>query len=1005
MGLFNSLKQKSKSKVKNIIMSVVTTLLIKAAIIICIVGGTLFFLASSWYIVGEDTVVESSKSIRGEENKPSVVIKNNERVYELDTEFSDRVTKALKNLSIDPDAIGLTPELAEKMYKAEIFTSYPDLREREKIGTKIEDEEMEQEKLQGCIQFHRINEDGTKTILEYMDFNAFQTILAELGCKLPDKDGKVSSQGQIYTKKEDVEKRYNYIREYFTLDEEYNLILATIDTTLTKTYYNEYAEEEGNEDKEEYTYTVSYKKINYQTELEEYALPLEFTISMLVIGQNPGFCEAIVELVKESKIIIEVQDNLVTTNITETYDYAADFNIEKNIQYTTIKYVPKEEQEGETPISPDEGSGQENENVENSVTVEPEENVQVEGNVEEPTTPNEDVTTPTVPNEENKEETPTEEEEEVELVPKEEPGEINLTGSYQKGKNMNDPYRKKEIKIVNMNTNLYVKNIDIWIVDNVVDYEKIEKTTETNNTTYIDDDTDFVEVVDYHDLLQELIDEVPEGANIIRSDESVKEKQTEKELNVITNTKVVDYEKVKIIKLDKSERFLSLLSIDPKIGEFNKSDRSKNKKLIKYEDVYGKKSSPEDNILSSTQILFDYLALSEKTQRLEEIMRYLLYVYTGIDYGVTEFDFSIYEPGKFDTINTISSLEKFKEYLHAWEGCTTLSEDGTMYKIEIDAGGNPTVGYGVDVNANKQTFINAGYSTNTGDYIPKDFVDALEDEIINRNIEIIEAKTSSLDLTQYQIYALASRMYNCGETGAFGVRNGKTFIEAYNTYWNQDRDTEYKEIPDTEMYTHSLYTQYMCEPITSNGQELAGLLARRKSEWILFKTGYFDRTNEYCSELAGSAGAILESAETIHYYMEQNNYSYYILGGESNSHAGGHGLDATFEESKTNHKLTCCATYVSWVLREAGYINITCHSSTQLANYLLQQGFEQVNYSEIEAGDIVFMRIDGQGIEHTQIYAGDGQWYNAGSEKYIRQSAPYTKNISSNSIIYVLRAP
>jgi len=43
MGLFNSLKQKSKSKVKNIIMSVVTTLLIKAAIIICIVGGTLFF--------------------------------------------------------------------------------------------------------------------------------------------------------------------------------------------------------------------------------------------------------------------------------------------------------------------------------------------------------------------------------------------------------------------------------------------------------------------------------------------------------------------------------------------------------------------------------------------------------------------------------------------------------------------------------------------------------------------------------------------------------------------------------------------------------------------------------------------------------------------------------------------------------------------------------------------------------------------------------------------------
>lgn len=47
----------------------------------------------------------------------------------------------------------------------------------------------------------------------------------------------------------------------------------------------------------------------------------------------------------------------------------------------------------------------------------------------------------------------------------------------------------------------------------------------------------------------------------------------------------------------------------------------------------------------------------------------------------------------------------------------------------------------------------------------------------------------------------------------------------------------------------------MCYPTTSGGQYLAGLENRRKSEWTLFQTGYYDTRGEYWSEsYEGSGG-------------------------------------------------------------------------------------------------------------------------------------------------------
>lgn len=1004
MGLKDYAKNKAKSKVKMVIMSALKPVLIKVAIIAGIVALVLIFLASAWGIINQTIVTETSKTVRNSGDEPAVVIDSDSRQYNLDTEFAERVNKLLENKSINAESKGLTEELVTKMYEAEIFTSYPDLRERSKIGTKITGDE-----LQGCIQFIRNYEDGTEQLLEYMDFSEFQRRLAELGRELPDEEGNTVSVG-IVTAQSEVERKYNELKKYFTLDSEYNVIIPTISTTTINVDYSEYAEKENNTDTYEYIYTVNYQKINYQSQVKKYAMPIEFPLSLLVITENPGFCEEILELVEDSKIVIEIHDNQTTTTTVQKYDYDGYFNIHKKVNYTVDVEVPDEEQEDteQEEIEPDDPN-QGNDEQEDEETITPPNVVKPGGKPNKPNTGY----TPELMYYTDNTDLKYEFLSQIKIVKtaitqRHSSSTMSSNDKLLKVKNIdNTPFKTTTEISKQSDIALCIVEARTWLLDLEVTYKKDVNTTSTTESNPLPDEETYTKVNDYHNFLADFEMTLEPGAYNIKTDASsyIEEKKVNQENKTTTTVVDIVYTKESSNIEEKEERFLSLLAVNPLTGEYDKEDRSKNTKIIKYKKATGRTASPVDSILTSKEMLFDLLSVNEESQSLEETMRYLLYIYTGKSYGVTTLDFSIYEPTEFKEVSFTTSFNKFKQYLHSWEGCTSLSADGTMYKIELDGGGNPTVGYGVDVNANKPDIERYGYSTNVGDYIPKEFVDALEDTIIARNIETVETKTASLNLTQYQIYALVSRAYNCGDDGAFQVRNGKTFVQAYNAYWNEETDIEYKVPENSSMYEHRLYTEYMSEPTTSKGNYLQGLKNRRESEWILFKTGYFDRINEYCSELGGSAGAILESAEAIHYYMEQNKYSYCIIGSEKNTHLGECGLDATFEESKTNHRLTCCATYVSWVLRDAGLINVTHHSSNGLANYLISLGYSKVSYSEIEAGDIIFMRTDSKDIGHTQIYAGDGQWYNAGSVNAIQRESPYTGTVSSSAVVYVLRAP
>lgn len=389
---------------------------------------------------------------------------------------------------------------------------------------------------------------------------------------------------------------------------------------------------------------------------------------------------------------------------------------------------------------------------------------------------------------------------------------------------------------------------------------------------------------------------------------------------------------------------------------------------------------------------------NKSTVDMIDLTKYLLYKINGKDYGVTEYDFNIYEEINFVDVGNstgASASELLVSYIHYYEHSTPppTNADGTKYIIEDDGAGNPVVGYGVDIyNSGYLSLFQAGgYPTNVGGEVDKAFVDELEKKAIKDKAAGIKSGLSGLKLTDYQMNALISRAYNCGVSGAIGVRNGKTFLQAYNSYWNQKRDDYFEKKKNSADFGHQLYTQYMNEPVTNNkGEYMKGLETRRKSEWTLFQTGYYDVLNEWHSDAQG--GTIIEVAKRIHEYMEANKYSY-ALGN----------LDSTFEKSKTGHHNTCCATYVSWVLQEAGYVTESEHISNNL-NYannfrsaLQSKGFKVINnQADLQAGDILCYD------NHVEIYAGNNTIYNAGSENAIRSASPRPLY---RAFEYALRAP
>lgn len=516
-----------------------------------------------------------------------------------------------------------------------------------------------------------------------------------------------------------------------------------------------------------------------------------------------------------------------------------------------------------------------------------------------------------------------------------------------------------EVSVITVITNTITANVTYaktWLLEHTNNY-----TNETTTTYPLGEEGSTTDIED---------EEEPDGDDATWK---VKQSNNTKEVVVQNNWTKSESQEPQI----KEGEFLGLWRNE--IGEYKlgaqfKSERDGGKLVYYYVPNARQRQTPMVNIYAMKGLLFELLENDETTQNYAKIMKYLLYKYDGRDYGVTELDLNIFETKEFTMTYSVGvggGFNDFVEWLHQWEGHEGISADGTKYKIGTDGKGHPTVGYGIDIfnGGYAETFAAAGYPTSVGSYVDKEFVDELEKNEIRECIEYIKDATSSLNLKDYQIYALVSRAYNCGKDGALRVRNGKTFVQAYMAYWNEETDNRYGE--STVNYSHQLYTTYMNKPDTSDGEYVKGLEERRKAEWTLFTTGYYDRIGKF--HQSGN-GKFLEVAEKL--WSEVANSGRYTTYGGASIPVKGPTID--------------CSAYVSWVLYEYGYSEFAGgQKSTNVfynTNWNQKYGWEEIPVASKESpidilqpGDM-FVRYEGhaKGLTHHILivaYIQDGKLY------------------------------
>ncbi len=225
------------------------------------------------------------------------------------------------------------------------------------------------------------------------------------------------------------------------------------------------------------------------------------------------------------------------------------------------------------------------------------------------------------------------------------------------------------------------------------------------------------------------------------------------------------------------------------------------------------------------EMMFALMDNNLDNELLLQMMKYVLYKMTGIDFGVTELETDIFNMSSYSPANS-GRYATITEMIKLMEGTTALSSDGTQYRVENIGDGQRTVGPGVTLGNNASRFAEYGIDVSqygVGSYIDKTIVDAVAMDCIADVAEQVNAL--GLDLENWQVDALVSRTYNCGAYGSTGLQ---AFKRAYNTYGDTD----------------ALYNNFMSTPVTdAYGNYYPGLTRRRRAEWKLFHEGIYEWEN------------------------------------------------------------------------------------------------------------------------------------------------------------------
>ena len=128
-----------------------------------------------------------------------------------------------------------------------------------------------------------------------------------------------SEDGNENTFKKKLEENAPDIQNYFSINENGQLVLATLETTTTK-IETEVDGEWFNNTVEATTYRTSEVPIDYKSMISQYATPMNFFLELGMVTRNPEFLAAVVNLVKSKTNIQLTVLNTTSVEITTQID-------------------------------------------------------------------------------------------------------------------------------------------------------------------------------------------------------------------------------------------------------------------------------------------------------------------------------------------------------------------------------------------------------------------------------------------------------------------------------------------------------------------------------------------------------------------------------------------------------------------------------------------------------------------------------------------------------------
>lgn len=222
-----------------------------------VIIASIFILVAAIFYGVIDGILDTVTKVFDDVGEHVKIVGNN---LELDEEYKKDTSKRLERMGVNPKTLNLPgdDDYLDKFLEAELVTNYPYLGG---------------DGLQGTVYFERASSDGSTIELEYKEYDDFYAM-------------KNSGNSDIY--------------KYFTVD--------TKDWTV-------HVGKNANEN------NFDIEKINYKDMVSRFTMPFEFPLTLALVSENPQFGLAIVNLVKNSKMVVTIAESKTTTTTTTTYNY------------------------------------------------------------------------------------------------------------------------------------------------------------------------------------------------------------------------------------------------------------------------------------------------------------------------------------------------------------------------------------------------------------------------------------------------------------------------------------------------------------------------------------------------------------------------------------------------------------------------------------------------------------------------------------------------------------